>query len=1004
MDVRLTDTLTICYKNRIFKFGPNLSLKCQIDYPNSDTLDEYLKSPDECIGRRIVFYADDCGHKTIEECGKPSCGVSLWSLKDIVPVTMWYQMDETACVPLKIMEPSKGDVDIVYYFVYDIETIQCRTTGKLIPYLAVNHLYHYDYSTNTNELLEDVVVNMRDAIDGETFGSMWVKLLFEWMDRLISHCESSLIAPSRCKMCVMGYNSSGFDDIFITKELQEYLRANDLFGKYDFKVRGGKIIGNSLRYRGGMIAFVDVMRYIGAPAPLRDTAKGFGVPIGKGDFPMKILVDGTIQDDVNSLLDNDGFFHRRNFFLNSEYQRAKDEWDQRFQRISDIKKKFVKGKRLTSVEKRYMIEGHSIKEAELECLRYCELDVIATWGVWVRLHEIILPLTYEAFTIKLERLDDHFGAPSLMKCIALLLATRAVSHIPGNQLFVAQGRAQGLIRETIYGGWVGAHVQGVITPDLLKTCRSDEYCMVDIVSHYPCSVTIPMPIGPTEKLNLYEGQKLLNDLKNVTVNELKYFFVEVIATPPPEGGHSWLSSLPVRHRRSESSKLLNWGYRKAKGCWNSLHLWIGAQDGWTYEMTQSGYIYRNKAVLYRDYVDIFADMKTKGKAEKNNAKVNFAKVGMNSMIGKLGEKIKRDTVSFVEDEHLDKAMKKILKDPTKVLTKREWVPNLELWKIECKRYDWNNPTIPSHHASIMYAGSHLIRWVMMQSVMKVSSFHLPALLYGDTDSMIITKSAWEQMKKDNPGIEGKRVDGYDVVLGKYVFHVELELDYITFGIFVSQKTYCVWNSRTGEIKLRAKGFRSVSPNELCVAHEGQYEYSNCPKCRCRATSVPTQFCRHCILSAYYRLSASPFIEEAYQLCDNQRQVIEQDRPLAFGSNCRVHGSDCGRVYIMGLHPQFKVRLGAYLLRQCVDEKITAIHLLLAVGGTDIVVSRRVLSRTTHKKVGPIAPYSIFSTISTRTLSKVSTSSKYSDLEGVLYPITDMVLQECYLFRKTYNLL
>lgn len=912
----------------------------------------------------------------------------VYCLRSMEPITDFHQMEIKKCEPLKVPQISKH-VTREWHLYYDIETVGTEPDidEKILPeiYLIYLQLVEYDYWMQTDELIEEAVVN--SARD-------FVEKLFSWVNLMSTYeGEFNWNANKSKRFVVLGYNSAKFDHIFLMEEYMRRLHQENKLSKMMPMVKAGKVIGATCKIHNIEVKWSDVMFYIGAPETLRKTAIGWGVEQKKGYFPMKVLIENRVCDSRESLVDKEtGYYKEELFMSHQEYVEALEAFQLRPLEVLNLKQKKLAGEFITAGQKRlltryeasYQETGSYLVDVYTECLLYCEDDVISTRGIFKKLHEAMIGLIWEGLNLKVGRLSDFQGSPALMKAVALNNAYVEVLDPKGKQLYVCQSRYNAMVVKSLYGGMCFTHFQGeFLNKDLV---------MIDIVSHYPCSFTGWMPVGPAKALPMMQAQYLVDNIRGFDLNTLPHFIVECEAIPRVGGSNLWISSLPYKKTKETSfdgskDPVLIWGAVKSLGVWNSMDIWTASKyDGWRFTVLDDGLAWSDKEILFRKFVDTLAVMKAAGKREKNAAKTNAAKVALNSTIGKMGE---RPEVSineiFTDDDLMETRLNILESDGFNKIT--SIVPihldDVEGHIVHGKRLRYNNKIIPNQIASFMYSASRVIRVEMAYAVQcsnplspdycynlqqSKSDNYFPEIIYGDTDSILISEDGWERMKLNIPGVEGKEIGGYDVNTAKYVFNVEVELRNINYGIILGLKKYYLVDTKSSGFpsKQGCNGFRLLKRSGECPIHKGVL-LSDCRNrlCWCVVKQTSSYFCYHCLRKKSFQMREDVFYSS-------------RKRDRIGGSDKRWHHPYQPFVIT---DPDKKLNISTI--------EIWPLHYLLALGGTDVItVQEHNLAHTTSKKVGQIDPYTVYVTRKEIKFSKPSLARKcHTDYSPIIYPLS-----------------
>ena len=409
------------------------------------------------------------------------------------------------------------------------------------------------------------------------------------------------------------------------------------------------------------------------------------------------------------------------------------------------------------------------------------------------------------------------GAPSMMKYVSLKDAYENNSNIkfyaPCNSSYV-------LWEKSLIGGWVGMHYQGIL--------KKLQLCMIDIVSHYPTSFTGYFGVGKARPMTLDELDK---NYSFETLESMPLFCC-ICDVEPPHVITDFVS--PIGQRKS---KYLTWSYYDMQNVsLNSIDVLSCLKRGWKVKLKE-GEIFTKKNVMFRNYVEMFAKMKDDGKREKNNLKTMCAKIGLNSSIGKYGEKRKRKTSYFSKSGSDELALHAFIQKQSIEL--KDIIVHDNYTEYICEEYDVQDNKVPIHVASIMYAYS---RWILRDILDRAKVNRkvlydengaivfkgIPDVLYGDTDSIVMKKKNFDYLKKHSPQIFSPSVGVFKN--GYFDYHVTVEDIFennakTLLSVFVSLKAYALVT--TNGCKFRCRGHKVHKSPDICCTN---YKKFFCPHC------------------------------------------------------------------------------------------------------------------------------------------------------------------------------
>lgn len=646
----------------------------------------------------------------------------------------------------------------------------------------------------------------------------------------------------KIRLCVMGFNSSRFDDLFLIPIVRKYVtqNQNDAIRKgYFYSEKNGAVIFSNFEECGVEMKFVDVLRYTGNLVSLRNIAKDLEVETMKGHFPLKLMMNDVdnLQMPIVHFLDEKGYFPPESFFNVKDYKEAYESW-------------LANG-------------GFDVPLSEsllTLAIKYCRDDVSATFQIWRKLEEMYFTYLHEYFQFEFNVLSDFHSAPSLMKAVAL----HSTNHKDGvwfygetceersTDVWVPRGDAHVMWDKAIYGGWVGIFYRGVLV--------DKELSLVDIVSQYPNALTAPLPLGPGERIERENVQKILDRLGDYDLNTVPIFVVKV-KTFPGEKRLTPMSTLP---QRNEKTNEILWSYIDGyEGYYTSLDLWFAfTQEGWSFEALSHAYIHKTKGMIFNFFIQKLAQMKKEGKIEKNLTKTNVAKIASNSFIGKLGEHSVLAEINIAyNDDDVRNFLRECAYDDQVKLTKM--IPQEDGKSVEFhyKKQHVQENRVPIQLGACMYAYSRMSRVMLAHACMPDregardlkecldKDSGVPDVLYGDTDSIIASKRGIDFLKKNHPDFFSKEIKGYDPVTATLKFSIEEEIKNAKLGVFLNLKTYLLFEDERGDTKLRLKGHKLFRESSECPLHSNVIA-QDCETCRCSVTDKHFHLCYHCLSSVW----------------------------------------------------------------------------------------------------------------------------------------------------------
>jgi len=268
------------------------------------------------------------------------------------------------------------------------------------------------------------------------------------------------------KTLIYAHNLSGFDGIFILKQLLNY-------GKVDPLIFNGKLISIKVTIVGTKEPKVIVFKdsYLLLPFALRYLCKAFNITVPKGYFPF--LLTNIFYTGVNPK-----FEYWTGISLN-EYNIFKNDH----------------GKRMWSFKE--------------EALKYCQLDCKT-------LHEIIIKFN--------ELIFNHFkvDAHKALTLPALAMRIYKTHYMPEDTIYQLLGKAEYNIRESYSGGAVDVYIPHNRITNLFNKAKIlfKTLYYYDVNSLYPFVMsTFDMPIG---KPTAFEG-----DIRKINPKAFGFFYCKI---------------------------------------------------------------------------------------------------------------------------------------------------------------------------------------------------------------------------------------------------------------------------------------------------------------------------------------------------------------------------------------------------------------------------------------------------------------------------------------------
>ncbi len=749
---------------------------------------------------------------------------------------------------------------------------------------------------------------------------------------------------------VVGYNSSRYDDILIEKEYQQKITSLGYKDDYTYANKAGAVIFNNLRLQNVSLKFTDVLRFTGFPISLRDAAKSFKVAVQKGQYPFGVLNDKIAKGKVE--LDEDGFYALSYFKGNTEERaETKAYYDlalkdkphnmdadiffcQRYCE-DDVRSGFLVFQALTTMYNKFcwtnMLEFLNITEeqARKPVAPACVSKQGEKFERWLTKRrpelkhaaaEALLKVSQTNFKSKNRpkkktpnllhpfEVTRFHSMPSVAYKMSLFCAYHSTHTAinfwtgeqeeikPGNLLITAPtGRNYEDCRKAVAGGWVGAHMRGVLVnkdefgaynnkkrpkiphgPNENLMYTKEKLVMVDIVSQYPSADTGPhyigFPVTLTNKESLEEIIALI--LSAESLSEIPPVML-TCSLIPPKKKFMHLTCPALRDNKNGLSWSYKAEYASEPNTYTAVDLWFGCkylhpddpESVWTITKPIRALVYSHSAPIYRPFVEYARQLKQQGQDEKDTCKRTAGKILLNSSIGSKGRKVEtRTSVMGVEN------MREYVSENKDFTSLVGVTQNTALNDTEYvfKTTDVRDNKAPVHHAAVMYSYS---RKLLRDITIAAGDLDVPLLektiplpLYGDTDSAIITLDGFHGIndvhKQGDIGLYDKHTE---------FIHFNLEAEdvhkpgYNFFCLIVlARKFYALitYNREENKFlsKIKSKGHKIWKRGDPCVHHN----QTDCASCTCSHQTYKFM-CEYCVFSRLGDVYKTPTDEVANKL-------------------------------------------------------------------------------------------------------------------------------------------
>ena len=330
------------------------------------------------------------------------------------------------------------------------------------------------------------------------------------------------------------------------------------------------------------------------------------------------------------------------------------------------------------------------------------------------------------------------------------------------------------------------------TKDEFEAIKPEEYlAYVDTVSLYPASMMFDFPIGQAERTDVYINGKL-------GVYKCKYKANKALLVSP----------LP----RREGNRIM-WDVQDGEGYYTSVDIENATSFGYTFDII-NGFYWEESVPVFREYIErCFSDKeREKAKGRKGSALYNLAKLKMNGLYGKCGQKPRFEETRFVSSNH---EWLKLFVDYAVMDVDMNVSPNSVMVKIK-PRYEMlteKKITKPSHLSMFVLAYSRKIMSQHSRSLNPEDDIERMQF-YTDTDSIVCLAS-------NVFNTDGSVKDGVRFGSSLGALDDELGGGKIVRATFYTRKFYCLeyvkLNKKNGLYELNVKLVGKGVPNDtLCL--------------------------------------------------------------------------------------------------------------------------------------------------------------------------------------------
>lgn len=759
--------------------------------------------------------------------------------------------------------------DIIPIF-YDLETTPTPETAQHELYLGVVQVPEELVSLGTFNSAAVVITSSREFM--------------EIVGTLIDFYSERATEEQPLLLQLVSFNGSRYDDLFLTEEWKNlvlFRYGAPALRSLGYSERKKAITHNTLRLGCLTVEWTDVLRFV-PPTSLRQLAKDFKLDEDKGEMPFEALNDYVRQGPAAVARDTTDGFLALSYFHGDAEKRNK---------TLAYYKAVVP-----------LAEQTPFQDLRCLCIEYCKQDVRVLAAAYTKIEKMyatyleplacIAPGEGKFWPLAMHSLSTMSGRVLLTNALRESCwhynshTRKEYSDCP--QILAPAGPIYDYLRQSIYGGWTKAYMQGLIIaptcpPELaaqLRTVATSQvsipvlaHDMYDVASEYPTAVTTPMPVGAGYWVeDAIKRQELVQQcVDEPDPARIPLFFVRASWKAPIRPLFAE-STLPQREQHTNSLRWTYWDDPSCTRVVNSLDLWIACHDHtgggvdttWTVLDTKDLLYFPEGAQCYAAFMEGCTKLKMDGAAEGNEQKRTAGKIAMNGSIGKLGQQItaqqnvlgKTNAYNLIQS-YGDNVR---LLGSREVSYRRGWAAHNETEYIFSIK-DTEANRWPAHHASFMYAASRLIRlnWSLATRPTSIRTRGLldldhPDTLYGDTDSKIL---ATTHSKLLPAAMIGSQVGKFLVreppsLLTRPFFQVEAEKvctpPYIaTISGILAPKKYFVWSlapDGSSRLKFKCNGLtRFNEERHPCPLH-GEFHCRLCATCTHTAKWVFE--CLHCI--------------------------------------------------------------------------------------------------------------------------------------------------------------
>jgi len=324
-------------------------------------------------------------------------------------------------------------------------------------------------------------------------------------------------------------------------------------------------------------------------------------------------------------------------------------------------------------------------------------------------------------------------------------------------------------------------------------CEGEEKIWYDdIVSMYPSVMSNPKNHYPIGAVTIFKNTDEMPDIFEV------FGMVKAKVTPPKD------LYFPVLASTSESGKVIFSCEPHQVGVWPTPELHRAIDLGYKVEEVYEIHHFEDhSSELFKEYIDVFFEMKDKASREGNDGLKATVKILLNTLYGRFGyNPSKSSTTKHVSDStalfrHMTGVYAGITMD---LINDENMLLHLQ---------DNNENTI--HRESNVYIAAFVTCYARLQLFNESLYPFGRQVLYYDTDSVIYFSRDGRSLQ--SPELLGKELGKWESELDEQVIDGVLQSDWYTTFVSVAPKTYALLSRSGRNDLLKCKGFSLHAANQ-----------------------------------------------------------------------------------------------------------------------------------------------------------------------------------------------